>query len=86
MNLSVYGRPETDSDANSDAKDVCTGVTLTSNKVATSVRQPHMLARLFASVFHPFIHVGNACEFGVSGLLAEGICVLRILMYSCRDC
>ena len=41
-------------------------------KTGSITPHPHMLARLLASVFHPFIHVGNACEFGISGLLTEG--------------
>ena len=77
MNFNEHGRPETETYAGSDASDAeATTLTVNSDPSSTSVRHPHMLARLFASVFHPFIHVGNACEFGISGLLAEGTCVV----------
>ena len=72
MNFNEYGRPETESNAGSDASDAEATSTVTSDPSSTSVRHPHMFARLLASVFHPFIHVGNACEFGISGLLTEG--------------
>ena len=34
--------------------------------------QPEMLARLYAGVVHPLIHVGYGLEFGLKGMLVEG--------------
>ncbi|OCH85390.1 hypothetical protein OBBRIDRAFT_739946 [Obba rivulosa] len=34
---------------------------------------PFMLARFLATVFHPMIHIGNGVEFGLLGLVAEGL-------------
>ncbi|KAJ2913561.1 hypothetical protein MD484_g6850, partial [Candolleomyces efflorescens] len=35
--------------------------------------QPHMLARFFSGVVHPVIHAGYGLEFGLPGMLAEGL-------------
>ncbi|TBU44557.1 hypothetical protein BD309DRAFT_862019 [Dichomitus squalens] len=35
--------------------------------------QPRMLNRFFAAVVHPMIHIGNGLEFGILGLVAEGL-------------
>ena len=32
-----------------------------------------MLNRFFTGVLHPFIHVGYGCEFGLPGMVAEGL-------------
>lgn len=32
-----------------------------------------MLNRIFTGVLHPFIHVGYGCEFGLPGMVAEGL-------------
>lgn len=34
--------------------------------------QPEMLARLFAGLAHPLIHIGYGVEFGLKGMLVEG--------------
>ena len=34
---------------------------------------PRMLNRLLALIVHPMIHVGNGLEFGLLGLVAEGM-------------
>jgi hypothetical protein len=38
-----------------------------------------MCARFFAALFHPMIHVAYGLEFGVPGLVVEGL----NLLYSC---
>ncbi|KAJ2926676.1 hypothetical protein H1R20_g10390, partial [Candolleomyces eurysporus] len=35
--------------------------------------QPHMLARFFSGVVHPLIHTGYGLEFGLPGMIAEGL-------------
>lgn len=35
--------------------------------------QPEMLARTFAGIVHPLIHVGYGVEFGLKGMLVEGL-------------
>ena len=34
--------------------------------------EPHMLARFYAALAHPMIHIGCGLEFGFLGLVAEG--------------
>ncbi|KAI6030051.1 hypothetical protein EDC04DRAFT_2714191 [Pisolithus marmoratus] len=42
-------------------------------------KQPELLARLTAGVMHPMIHVGYGLEFGLKGMLVEGLalCVVE---------
>ncbi|OAX40835.1 hypothetical protein K503DRAFT_768195 [Rhizopogon vinicolor AM-OR11-026] len=40
--------------------------------------QPVMLARFFAALFHAFIHVGYGIEFGIPGLVAEGLAMTSV--------
>lgn len=35
--------------------------------------QQMMLARFFAGIFHPLIHTGYGLEFGLPGIIAEGM-------------
>jgi Questin oxidase-like len=38
--------------------------------------QPKMFSRFLGGLFHPIIHVGYGLEFGVLGIVAEGIRIL----------
>ncbi|KAE8233763.1 hypothetical protein CF326_g1198 [Tilletia indica] len=38
----------------------------------------HMLVRLFDGALHPFIHIGYGIEFGVDGIVAEGLAMAAI--------
>ncbi|EFI26569.1 hypothetical protein CC1G_15783 [Coprinopsis cinerea okayama7 len=43
------------------------------NKNIPQEKQPRMLARFFSGVVHPLIHTGYGVEFGLPGLVAEGL-------------
>jgi Questin oxidase-like len=36
-------------------------------------QQPRMLARFISGILHPFIHAGYGAEFGLPGMMAEGL-------------
>ncbi|KAF9235886.1 hypothetical protein BU15DRAFT_77493 [Melanogaster broomeanus] len=42
-----------------------------------ATRQPEMLFRLMDGLLHPMIHVGYGIEFGLKGMLAEGLALAR---------
>lgn len=37
-----------------------------------AAQQPVMLARFFAMLMHPLLHIGNGLEFGLPGMVIEG--------------
>ncbi|KAI6013237.1 hypothetical protein EDC04DRAFT_2759433 [Pisolithus marmoratus] len=41
-------------------------------------KQPELLARLTAGVMHPMIHVGYGLEFGLKGMLIEGLALCAV--------
>ncbi|KAG1889810.1 uncharacterized protein F5891DRAFT_1280784 [Suillus fuscotomentosus] len=40
--------------------------------------QPVMLARFLGALFHAFIHVGYGAEFGISGMVVEGLALASV--------
>ncbi|KIJ64371.1 hypothetical protein HYDPIDRAFT_90673 [Hydnomerulius pinastri MD-312] len=44
----------------------------------TTETQPEMLFRLMTGILHPMIHVGYGLEFGLKGILAEGLAMAAV--------
>ena len=40
-------------------------------------KAPLMLSRFMAGLLHPYIHAGYGVEFGIPGLVAEGLLYMR---------
>ncbi|KAF8999014.1 hypothetical protein BDZ89DRAFT_1105585 [Hymenopellis radicata] len=40
--------------------------------------QPVMLARFFAMLVHPLLHIGNGLEFGLPGMVVEGLALAAV--------
>jgi hypothetical protein len=45
-----------------------------SKKYNLGEKKPEMLSRFLSGLLHPLIHVGYGAEFGLPGLMVEGIC------------